>query len=99
MVRYLAVLAGFTLGNSSDAFLLLRAQEAACPCPSRPVGPSTIWSSRGRHARRRPLGRWARGRVDRVRLGGYAAAYAGFAVAAAAWQIWALFEVYVCSML
>jgi MFS family permease len=96
LTSYLAILALFTLGNATDAFLLLRAQELGTPLAAIPllwtlfhvskVGSSLIGGS------------WS-DRVPRVRLivAGwivYAATYAGFAFADHAWQVWALFGVY-----
>lgn len=40
LVRYLGVVAVFTLGNSSDAFLLLRAQEAGVAVAAVPA----VWA-------------------------------------------------------
>jgi MFS family permease len=96
LVRYLAVLAIFTLGNSSDAFLLLRAQEAGVSLAAIPA----LWAFH--HLVKAAAGTHGGGLADRwgprrAIVSGwavYAAAYAGFAVAAAAWQIWALFAVY-----
>lgn len=94
--RYLGVLVLFTLGNASDAFLLLRASEAGVPTPAIPLlwgalhVSKSLWSVLG--------GRWS----DRVGartaiITGwmvYAAVYAGFAFVSAQWQVWALFLVY-----
>jgi MFS family permease len=94
--RYLAVLALFTLGNSSDAFLLLRAQEAGVPVAVIPA----LWSFH--HLVKSATG--THGGILSDRFGAratiacgwavYAAAYAGFALAGEAWQSWALFAVY-----
>ena len=72
MARYLAVLALFTLGNSSDAFLLLRAQEAGVPLAAIPA----LWAFH--HVIKAAAGthggmlsdRLGRPRDDRLRLGG-----------------------------
>jgi MFS family permease len=94
--RYLAVLLLFTLGNASDAFLLLRAQELGVPLATVPLlwgalqMSKMLWSVPGGMA------------ADRVRpqfliLGGwllYALVYGGFALADTAWQLWALLAVY-----
>jgi MFS family permease len=93
---YLAVLALFTLGNSSDAFLLLRAQELGLALPLVPL----LWTfhhvvkaAAGTHGgllsdrigrRRAILSGWAL----------YAAAYLGFAAASAPWHMWPLFALY-----
>ena len=94
--RYLVVLALFTLGNATDAFLLLRAGDLGVPLEAVPLlwgvhhVSKSVWSV--------PGGALA----DRVGpraaiLAGwllYAATYAGFAAATAAWHAWALFAVY-----
>ena len=94
--RYLAVLVLFTLGNSTDAFLLLRAQQlgvapAAIPLLWAALHVSkTAWSVPGGMvadrfgARRSVVAGWV----------WYAAVYAGFALAGAAWHAWALFAAY-----
>lgn len=93
---FMGIVALFTLGNSSDAFLVLRAQERGLSVVgvlamliafnlvyalvSMPAG------SLSDRVGRRP-----------VVIGGwlvYAAVYLGFAVAGASWQVWALFAVY-----
>ena len=83
----------FTLGNSSDAFLLLRAQQAGIGAAEIPL----LWA--GLHASKSVcslLGGRLSDRVGRKRLivGGwvtYAAIYLGFAVATSPAQMWALF--------
>jgi MFS family permease len=93
---YLAILAVFSLGNSSDAFLLLRARSLGLETATIPVlwavlnGSKVVWAYLG--------GAWA-DRVPRARLiaGGwvvYAAVYLGLAFAGAAWEVWALFVLY-----
>ncbi|CAA9329217.1 MAG: Uncharacterized MFS-type transporter, partial [uncultured Gemmatimonadetes bacterium] len=94
--RYLAVLALFTLGNASDAFLLLRAAQAGVPVAAIPL----LWGAL--HVSKAVFSAWG-GRLSdrigarRVIVAGwmvYAAVYAGFAVVGEAWQVWALFLVY-----
>jgi MFS family permease len=93
---YLLILLLFTLGNSSDAFLLLRATDLGVAPALLPllwaffhlvkmlsVFPFGVLSDR--------IGR--RG-VIVAGWGVYAVAYCGFALATSAWQIWALFAVY-----
>ncbi|HET8761084.1 MAG TPA: MFS transporter [Nitrospiria bacterium] len=92
----LGVVALFTLGNSSDAFLLLKANAAG-------IGPAWIpllWILLHitKAASSTPAGTLS-DRIGRPRLilAGwlvYAAVYAGFGLATAAWQIWALFAIY-----
>jgi MFS family permease len=94
--RYLGVLALFTLGNSSDAFLLLRAQEAGVSLAAVPL----LWTAL--HVVK-SLGATAGGALSdrigrRVTIAAgwllYALAYAGLAVADRPWRVWALFGVY-----
>ena len=94
--RYLGVLVLFTLGNASDAFLLLRAEDLGVATALIPLlwgalhVSKTLWSVPGGVLADRLGGR-------RVIVAGwlvYAATYLGFAVADAAWHVWALFLVY-----
>jgi MFS family permease len=93
---YLVVVLLFTLGNSTDAFLLLRANQLGVPVALAPI----LWAflnfvkaatgTYGGHLSdtlgRKPLivGGWLL----------YAAVYFAFAWAGAPWQAWALFGVY-----
>jgi MFS family permease len=94
--RYLGVLALFALGNSSDAFLLLRARDLGVAAALIPLLWAALhvskmtWSVVGGRMSDRVGPRAA------IVLGWmvYAAVYAGFAVAAAEWHAWALFVVY-----
>jgi MFS family permease len=91
--RYLAVLCLFTLGNSSDAFLLLRAADLGVSTAHVPL----LWAAH--HAVKAALGTWGGSLSDRIGRrsavslgwGVYALTYVGFAVAHASWQVWALF--------
>lgn len=94
--RYLGVLLLFTLGNASDAFLLLRAQDLGVPAAALPLlwgafhVSKMVWNVPGGMLSDRV-------RPQRLILGGwlfYALVYAGFALATAGWQVWALFGVY-----
>jgi MFS family permease len=93
---YLAVLAVFTLGNSSDAFLLLRAQEAGVGLAMIPL----LWSFHHlvKSVVSTPAGALSDriGRKAAIVIGWsvYAASYAGFAGATQAWHFWALFALY-----
>ncbi|MCC6730511.1 MAG: MFS transporter [Chthonomonadales bacterium] len=94
--RYLAVLAIFSIGNSSDAFLLLRAEDMGVATLhllllyalfnvveaslSYPVG---VLSDR---IGRKPL--------LVAGFGVFAAVYLGFALASATWTVWLLFPLY-----
>jgi MFS family permease len=93
---YLCVLAIFTLGNSSDAFLLLRAQEAGVALPAIPL----LWSFH--HMVKTAASTHAGSLSDRVGrrkaiAAGwtvYALAYVGFAQARTATPVFLLFAVY-----
>jgi MFS family permease len=93
---YLLALVVFTLGNSSDAFLLVRAGELGVPTVALPL----LWSAFHvvKSSSNLLLGR----AVDRfgprrfIFLGWfmYAGIYLAFAVATAAWEVWILFLSY-----
>jgi len=94
--KYLIIILIFTLGNSSDAFLLLRAQTLGVPIALLP----TIWVVL--HIVK--MGTSIPGGVISDKIGRkkvivtgwivYALVYAGFAFADSQWQAWALFAVY-----
>ena len=96
LLRYLAVLALFTLGNSSDAFLLLRAQQAGVPLALVPL----LWALH--HLVKAGTSTWGGALSDRVGRrptilfgwGLYALTYAGFAIAHAPLAVVGLFVVY-----
>jgi MFS family permease len=96
LARYLGILALFSLGNSSDAFLLLRAKELGVSVAALPL----LWALF--HVTKLVsayLGGDASDRVPRHRLviagwAVYAGAYLGFGLASAAWHVWALFVIY-----
>jgi MFS family permease len=93
---FLAALAVFTLGNASDAFLLLRAQQLGVAVALLPLlwgafhVSKMLWSVPGGMLadrigpRRAILAGWAV----------YAAIYAGFGAADSAWHGWVLFLAY-----
>ncbi len=93
---YLGVVLLFTLGNSTDAFLLLRANQLGVPIALAPIlwallnfvkaATGTYGGQLSDTLGRKPLivGGWLL----------YAAVYLAFGWAAAAWQAWALFAVY-----
>jgi predicted MFS family arabinose efflux permease len=93
---YLLALLVFTLGNSSDAFLLVCAGEPGVPHGLLPV----LWCVF--HVAKSG-GNWLAGRVVfrigprpmiLVGWGFYAMVYVAFAFASAAWHIWVLFLLY-----
>jgi MFS family permease len=94
--RYLFVLLLFTLGNASDAFLLLRAQDLGVPAAAIPLLwggfhlSKMVWNVPGGMMadRYRPLPMIVAGWLL------YAGVYAGFAAAGTPWQVWALFGIY-----
>ena len=94
--RVLTVIFLFTLGNSTDAFLLLRAAQLGVPVALAPI----LWAALHvvKSASSTPGGALSDriGRRPTLIAGWllYALVYIGFAVAGAAWQAWALFGVY-----
>lgn len=94
--RYFAILALFSLGNSSDAFLLLRAKDLGVKVVSIPL----LWAalSLAKVLSARYGGIWS-DRIARPKLivagwAVYAATYLAFGVASQPWQAWALFLIY-----
>lgn len=93
---YLAIVLLFTLGNSADAFLLLRAGQLGVPMAAIPL----LWAALHvvKSATSAPGGALSDrlGRVPALVAGWaiFATAYAGFAVATEAWHAWALFLLY-----
>jgi len=94
--RVLGVIFVFTLGNSTDAFLLLRANQLGVPVALAPI----LWAALHlvKTASNVPGGALS-DRIGRQRtlIAGwtlYAAVYLGFGLAHTAWQAWALFGVY-----
>jgi MFS family permease len=94
--RVLAAIFVFTLGNSTDAFLLLRANQLGVPVALAPI----LWAALHvvKSASSTPGGTLSDriGRRPTLIMGWllYAAVYLGFALASTAWQAWALFGVY-----
>ncbi|HWE43486.1 MAG TPA: MFS transporter [Gemmatimonadaceae bacterium] len=93
---YLGVLLLFTLGNSSDAFILLRASQLGVSAALLPI----IWAMLHvvKSATSTPSGALSDrvGRVPLIVAGWliFAAVYLGFGRATQTWQAWALFAVY-----
>ncbi len=94
--RVMLVIFLFTLGNSTDAFLLLRAHQLGVPVALAPI----LWAALHvvKSLSSTPGGALSDriGRRPTLIAGWllYAAVYVGFAVAGTAWQAWALFGVY-----
>jgi MFS family permease len=94
--RFLLVIALFTLSNSTDAFLLLRATQTGIS----PVFLPLVWMTL--HVSKVIFSLAGGGLSDRIGRKAtiligwsvYALVYVGFAFAAAEWQIWVLFIVY-----
>ncbi len=94
--RFLAVIALFTLSNSTDAFLLLRAQQAGISPPMLPILWMVLHFSKVVTSL---IGGDLSDKVGRKKLivSGwivYALVYAGFAFIDSPWQAWALFIIY-----
>jgi MFS family permease len=93
---YLAILLLFTLGNSSDAFLLLKAGQSGMAASRVAL----LWTAFHvvKMLATMPFGslsdRIGRKKVIICGWGVYALAYAGFALAASQWQIWCVFLFY-----
>jgi MFS family permease len=94
--KYLGVLVLFTLGNSTDAFLLLRASQLGVAPALLPI----LWAALHvvKSATSIPAGVWSDrvGRRTMIAAGWlwYALVYVGFAVATETWHAWALFVAY-----
>ncbi len=94
--RYLAVLVLFTLGNSTDAFLLLRASQLGVTAALLPI----LWAALHfvKSATSIPAGAWSDrvGRRTMIAAGWlwYGLVYVGFAQATQTWHAWALFLSY-----
>jgi MFS family permease len=94
--RFLFVIALFTLSNSTDAFLLLRAADAGVSPVEIPLLWMTLHLSKVASSL---VGGDLSDRLGRkkVIIAGwlvYALVYAGFAFVDSAWQVWALFIIY-----
>jgi MFS family permease len=95
-IRYLVGVGLFALGNSSDAFLLLRAQQCGVGTELVPM----LWMAH--NGTKAALSTWAGSLSDRIGrrrviIGGwilYALTYLAFGYATRAWQMWGLFIFY-----
>jgi MFS family permease len=96
LVSYLAILTLFSLGNSTDGFLLLRAHELGVTTAMIPVlwaalnFSKVVWTWLGGGW----SDRWPRVRVIAVGWLVYALVYLGLGRATESWHVWALFVVY-----
>jgi MFS family permease len=94
--RLLTAIGVFTLGNSTDALLLLRASTLGVATAHLPLWWAVLHMVRA--AVSWPMGRLADALGRRATLIAgwlwYAACYLGFAAASAAWQMWFLFAAY-----
>ncbi len=86
----------FTLGNSSDAFLLLRAREAGVSESGIPLLWAALHVVKSASSFAGGILSDRAGRRGAIVAGWlvYAAVYTGFALVATAWQVWGLFLVY-----
>lgn len=93
---FLAIMVVFTLGNSSDAFLMLKAQNAGLDV-AQIFLMLAMWKG-VTSALGIPAGilsdRIGRGRVIRAGWTVYACVYLGFAFADKSWQVWGLYALY-----
>jgi MFS family permease len=93
---YLAILAIFTLGNSSDFFVVLRAQNIQAPLVQ--VVLMLVLHNAAYAFVSLPMGslsdRIGRRRVIIIGWTVYALVYLGFALATSVWQVWLLFAAY-----
>lgn len=94
--RYLITLLLFTLGNSSDSFLLVRAKELGVPMYALPI--LWIFFHLAKSGGNLLTGGWVNrlGARPLIWMGWlwYAVVYVAFGFANAAWQIWVLFMLY-----
>jgi MFS family permease len=93
---FLTVMLLFTLGNSSDAFLILRAQNVGLAAALIPVAYAlfNLVSALAAIPCGKLSDRIGRRRVIAYGWGVYALAYLGFALASAPWMIWGLYAFY-----
>lgn len=93
---FLGVMLLFTLGNSSDAFIILRAQGVGVSAALIPIVYAffNLVSASTAVPAGKLADRLGRRRVIGYGWGVYALAYAGFALAIAPWMIWVLYGFY-----
>lgn len=93
---FLVVMLVFTLGNSSDAFLILRAENVGVPTVAIPIVYAlfNLLSAAAAIPAGRLADRIGRRRAIRIGWGIYVVVYLGFAVSRQAWNIWVLYALY-----
>lgn len=93
---FLGIMLLFTLGNSSDAFLILRTEDVGVSVTSIPlvVALFSLVSALAAIPVGRLSDRIGRRRAITIGWGVYAATYLGFAVASRAWMAWILYAFY-----
>ena len=93
---FLGIMAVFTLGNSSDFFVILRAQDIQAPLIQ--VVLMLVLHNATHAVTAMPMGmlsdRLGRRRVIMMGWTVYALVYLGFALASSLWQVWVLFAAY-----
>jgi MFS family permease len=94
--RFYVIVALFTLGNSSDAFLLLRAQETGIAVAHLPLLWTVLHLVKATTGMPGGILSDLRGRRVAIIVGWliYALAYLGFGLASAPWQMWGLVAFY-----
>jgi MFS family permease len=96
LVFYLVVVAVFSLGNSSDAFLLLRARSLGLSAATLPI----LWAGLNlskvgfAYLGGELADRYSRSRLIVAGWVVYALVYLGLGAARAPWHVWALFAIY-----
>lgn len=93
---FLIIMLLFTLGNSSDAFLILRAEDTGIPSTTIPlvVALFNLISALTAIPAGRLSDRIGRQKAITIGWGIYALAYFGFAFAQKTWMIWILYSFY-----
>lgn len=93
---FLGVMLLFTLGNSSDAFLILRAQQLGVPTTTIPIVYAlfNLVSATAAIPAGRLSDRVGRRRVIALGWAVYSLAYLGFGVARGPWTVWGLYAAY-----
>lgn len=94
--RFLGIVVLFTLGNATDAFIVLRGRSLGMSVPEALMMVMTFTAIYA--VASIPFGRWSdrvgRRRVIAIGWTFYALVYLGLSMATSAWQVWALFGCY-----